>query len=179
MAVLGRALIFLALAVALYGIVAAIVGARRGRADLIESARRSVYALFVLTAGAYAILEAAFLRSDFSSGLKAGLTRDFWAAFQPDQESIGKIVDALDKRLADAPAEQQMRAAFGLTELLRSQPPPATFRLIASPLVSWIWLGAIIVFIGGLLAVWPAPDTARRRATARAAARVAHDLGRA
>ena len=25
-------------------------------------------------------------------------------------------------------------------------PPPATFRLIASPLVTWIWLGALIVF---------------------------------
>jgi cytochrome c-type biogenesis protein CcmF len=112
-------------------------------------------------------------------GLRAGLTRDFWAAYQPDQESIRKIVEALDKRLADAPAEQQMRAAFGLAELLRRQPPPATFRLIASPLVSWIWLGAIIVFTGGLLALWPAPDAARRRATARAAARVAQDLGRA
>jgi hypothetical protein len=42
-----------------------------------------------------------------------------------------------------------------------------------------MWLGAIIAFAGGLLALWPAPDTARRRSTARAAARVAQDLGRA
>jgi hypothetical protein len=33
--------------------------------------------------------------------------------------------------------------------------------------------------MGGLLALWPAPDAARRRATARAAARVAQDLSRA
>jgi cytochrome c-type biogenesis protein CcmF len=112
-------------------------------------------------------------------GLQAGLTRDFWAAYQPDQESIGKVVAALDERLRDAPAEQQMRAAFGLAAFLRDRPPAATFRLIASPLVSWIWLGAIIVFTGGLLALWPAPDAARKRATARAAARVAQDLGRA
>jgi cytochrome c-type biogenesis protein CcmF len=75
-----------------------------------------------------------------------------------------------------ASPEQELRAALGLTEVLRQQPPPGTFRLITSPLVSWIWLGAIIVFGGGLLALWPAPDAARRRASARAAARVAQDL---
>jgi cytochrome c-type biogenesis protein CcmF len=112
-------------------------------------------------------------------GLRAGLLRDFWAAYQPDQQSIQKVVRALDKRLADAPPEQQFRAAVALTALLRDQPPAATFRLIASPLVSWIWIGALIVFAGGLLALWPAPDAARRRASARAAARVAQDLGRA
>ncbi|HEV3130087.1 MAG TPA: hypothetical protein VGY32_13975, partial [Solirubrobacteraceae bacterium] len=30
-------------------------------------------------------------------------------------------------------------------------------------LVSWIWIGAIIVAIGGLLALWPIPRLARRR----------------
>jgi cytochrome c-type biogenesis protein CcmF len=112
-------------------------------------------------------------------GLRAGLTRDFWAAFQPDQESIRAVADGLDRRLADAPPEQQMRAAFGLAAVIRDRPPAATFRLIASPLVSWIWLGALVVFAGGLLAAWPAPDAARRKATARATARVAQDLGRA
>ncbi len=66
MAVLGRALILLALGVAVFGIVAALVGARRGRRDLIDSARRSVYALAGLTTGAFALLEVGFLSSDFS-----------------------------------------------------------------------------------------------------------------
>ena len=64
--------------------------------------------------------------------------------------------------------------------LLRHDPPPATFRIIVSPLVTWIWLGALIVFAGGLIALWPAP--ARRRAPPRAGAapaRVARELGRA
>jgi cytochrome c-type biogenesis protein CcmF len=112
-------------------------------------------------------------------GLRAGMLRDFWAAYQPDQENIRTIVDALDKRVKDAPPEQQVRAVMTLTAFLRDRPPAATFRLIGSPLVSWIWLGAIVVFCGGILALWPAPDAARRRATARAAARVAQDLGRA
>jgi cytochrome c-type biogenesis protein CcmF len=111
--------------------------------------------------------------------LRAGLTRDFWAAYQPDQENIQQIVRALDKKVADDTPEVQMRAAFNLAAFLRERPPEATFRLISSPLVSWIWIGAIIVFSGGLLALWPAPDAARKRATARAAARVAQDLSRA
>jgi cytochrome c-type biogenesis protein CcmF len=112
-------------------------------------------------------------------GLRAGMWRDFWAAYQPDQEAIGEVVRGLDRRMAEATPEQHLRAVVVLTAFLRERPPEATFRIIASPLVSWIWIGAIVTFGGGLLALWPAPDAARRRATARAAARVAQDLGRA
>jgi cytochrome c-type biogenesis protein CcmF len=111
--------------------------------------------------------------------LQAGLTRDFWAAYQPDQEVIRRIVDGLDKRVAKASPEQQAAAVQVFIAFLRERPPAATFRMIGSPLVTWIWLGAIVTFLGGLLALWPAPDAARRRATARASARVAQDLGRA
>jgi hypothetical protein len=46
--------------------------------------------------------------------------------------------------------------------------------------VSWIWLGALIVFTGGLIALSPLrPVGARRPATAGYAARVARELGRA
>ena len=37
--------------------------------------------------------------------------------------------------------------------------------------MTWIWLGAIVVFLGGLIALWPGSDAARaasRRATRRA-----------
>ena len=56
---------------------------------------------------------------------------------------------------------------------------PATIRVIVSPLVTWIWLGALIVFAGGLIAIWPMPAGATRRVTAVDAARVARELGRA
>jgi cytochrome c-type biogenesis protein CcmF len=46
-------------------------------------------------------------------------------------------------------------------------------------MVAWIWIGGIVVFGGGLVAMWPAPDAARRRVTAGYAARVAQELGRA
>src|SRR5687767_12236211 len=66
MPVVGRALIFIALAAALFGIAAALIGARRGRRDLVESGRRSVYAVAGLTTAAFVLLELAFLRTDLS-----------------------------------------------------------------------------------------------------------------
>jgi cytochrome c-type biogenesis protein CcmF len=44
------------------------------------------------------------------------------------------------------------------------------FLMIVSPLVTWIWLGALIIAFGGLIALWPVPAFARRRAVARAGA---------
>jgi cytochrome c-type biogenesis protein CcmF len=67
----------------------------------------------------------------------------------------------------------------GLAGSYARQPPPATFRILVSPLVSWIWVGALIAFSGGLLALWPSPRGAHRLVTAGYAARLARDLGRA
>ena len=53
-------------------------------------------------------------------------------------------------RLKNAPPAQQARAAIGLAAVYAAQPPPATFRLIVSPLVTWIWLGGLIVIAGAL-----------------------------
>ena len=69
--------------------------------------------------------------------------------------------------------------AAGLRASYARNPPPATFRVIVSPLVTWIWLGALIVFPGGLIALWPAPRARRGRCAAGYAARVARELGRA
>jgi cytochrome c-type biogenesis protein CcmF len=41
----------------------------------------------------------------------------------------------------------------------------ATFRVIVSPMVSWIWIGAIITILGALFAVWPARTSRRRKAS--------------
>src|SRR5690349_9580646 len=72
MALIGRALLILGLAVALYGIGASIYGARTGRREWVESGRRSVYALAGLMTAAFALLESAFLRSDFTFNVVAG-----------------------------------------------------------------------------------------------------------
>src|SRR3989440_506249 len=66
MAVLGRACLILSLAACAYGIGAALYGARTGRREWAESGRRAVYVLAGLLTVAFAVLELAFLRSDFS-----------------------------------------------------------------------------------------------------------------
>jgi cytochrome c-type biogenesis protein CcmF len=66
MADLGRACLLLALAVCVYGIGTSLYGVRSGRAELSESARRSVYALAGILTVAFAVLEIAFLRNDFA-----------------------------------------------------------------------------------------------------------------
>ena len=70
-------------------------------------------------------------------------------------------------------------ALRGLARSYASAPPPATFRVIVSPLVTWIWLGALIILAGGLIALWPTPRAGQRMVTASYAARLARELGRA
>jgi cytochrome c-type biogenesis protein CcmF len=41
---------------------------------------------------------------------------------------------------------------------------PATFRVIVDPLVTWIWIGALIALSGALLAIWPTRSARRRPA---------------
>ncbi len=120
-------------------------------------------------------------------GMRAGLRRDVWTAVQPDISQLRRLVDEGDRVFEKAAAsldraDQAALLGIAITRLVeryRQQPPPATFRLIASPLVAWIWIGGLIVFGGGLIALWPAPDAARRRVRAGYAARVARELGRA
>jgi cytochrome c-type biogenesis protein CcmF len=120
-------------------------------------------------------------------GLKAGLTRDVWTAMTPDIDALKPMIDEGDRvfsNFADDPdvsaaarSEALAQILVGITESYRRDPPPTTFRVIASPLVTWIWLGAIVAFAGGLVALWPTGDPARRRVRAGYAARVAQDLG--
>ena len=66
MASLGRATLLLSLAVCAYGIGASIYGVRTGQQEWADSGRRAVYALALILTVAFAVLEIAFLRNDFS-----------------------------------------------------------------------------------------------------------------
>ena len=129
-------------------------------------------------------------------GLHAGLTRDIWTVVNvgnvtPLQSDIargdrlfGSAMAAVEKAPA---AEQQGRLnqlfilrdqLIGeLTQRFISHPWPVQFLLIVSPIVTWLWLGGIIVALGGLIALWPIPVLARRRVRSAAyAARLAREL---
>jgi cytochrome c-type biogenesis protein CcmF len=119
-------------------------------------------------------------------GLRSGLRRDFWAVVSPDIATLEGIIrrgDAVFKRANSLPADERA-AALGealrrLVAAYRDEGRPATFRVLVSPLVTWIWLGSLIVFAGGLIALWPAPARVRARVRAGSAARAARALGRA
>ena len=114
-------------------------------------------------------------------GLRAGLTQDIWAVINPNITPLQGLIKkgdavlqkALTNALAQPPAARakalnqlyQLRdiAIRELTQRFVSHPWAATFLLIVSPLVTWLWLGAIIAALGGLIALWPLPPPRRRR----------------
>ncbi len=67
--------------------------------------------------------------------------------------------------------EDALIAVAYLARSYLQHPPPAQFHFIVSPLVMWIWIGGLIVFGGGLIAIWPAPSAVRRRVSVLARGR--------
>ena len=89
MALTGRACLILALALCVAGIGASLYGARRGRPAWVDRGRRAVYALAAMLTVAFAILEVAFLRSDFSFAVVAGpLEHDHADVLQGDRDVV-------------------------------------------------------------------------------------------
>ncbi len=137
-------------------------------------------------------------QGDSQVGLRAGLTRDIWTVINPDTQPLQSLIARGDRVFAAATAQETSklgrlppsRAAAALAPLWAqrdlvirglaarfvSHPWPVAFNLIVSPLVTWIWLGAFIIAGGGLIALWPFPALARRRARATYAARPAREL---
>ncbi|TMK41434.1 MAG: heme lyase CcmF/NrfE family subunit [Actinobacteria bacterium] len=112
-------------------------------------------------------------------GMRAGLGRDIWSAITPDISSLAPLIDRANRVVPFVRPDLGLIALGAIAGRYLRQPPPATFRLIDSPLVTWIWFGGIIVFLGGLVALWPAPALARRPVLAPARARLARQPSRA
>ncbi|HEY4896212.1 MAG TPA: cytochrome c-type biogenesis CcmF C-terminal domain-containing protein [Solirubrobacteraceae bacterium] len=110
--------------------------------------------------------------------MDGGITRDVWSAISPDLEApaLKRIVTVGNKTLSP---EEALVAIGYLARAYLKNPPQAQFHFIVSPLVMWIWLGGLIVFGGGLIAIWPAPSAVRRRVSARSRARALRGLARA
>jgi cytochrome c-type biogenesis protein CcmF len=118
--------------------------------------------------------------------LNSSLRRDLWAAVNfsgatlPEQPLVTRA-DALDP--TDIPGNAQVILAYRLLGAIEAHyvhyPPVLQFTLLASPLVTWIWLGGLIVLLGGVVAIWPPPAAMRGRVRARYLARIAQELGRA
>ena len=116
--------------------------------------------------------------------LDSGLHKDVWAAIAPDivklQPRIAEGDRVFTKAADDLTPEQSNEflavALKGLTDRYAVDPPAARFRFEVNPLVTWIWLGALIVLFGAFIAGWPSPRGLTRLASARYAARVGRDV---
>jgi cytochrome c-type biogenesis protein CcmF len=111
----------------------------------------------------------------------------------PDLAPLDPLINSADRRLerigrgvepGNMKAQQVLGALQGLAvrkieRRYLADPPPANFRVNVNPLVTWIWVGGAIAVIGGLVAIWPAPEARRRRVSDVYAARLARELGRA
>ena len=112
--------------------------------------------------------------------LRWGLREDFWTAIQPDLRSLEGPIEEANRKFAGAEFEDaQPLIVASLLERYRRNPPPAAFRTLVSPLVSWIWIGGGVVLLGALTALWPTADARTRRVRSLYAARVGRDLSRA
>ena len=117
--------------------------------------------------------------------LDASLGKDIWAAVGPDIAKLRPRLEEGDKAVRQrrattcrprSPTSSSALALRGLTDGYADNPPPARFRLEVNPMVTWIWLGALIVMLGGLLAGWPRRRGLTKIASARYAARVGSDV---
>jgi cytochrome c-type biogenesis protein CcmF len=108
-------------------------------------------------------------------GLDAGALRDLWVVISPNLGRLQGLVSQGDVQISRAlnaaeslpPAQRtaQLNTIFQLRDILISElaqrfvshPWASTFLVEVSPLVMWLWIGAIIAALGGLIALWPVP----------------------
>jgi len=132
--------------------------------------------------------------SDSNVGLDSGVTHDIWVVVDPNltplQNQIARgdrvfenymqhltPAQARNPQYLDAISTLRGRAIIGLTNQYVTRPWAVEFLMIVSPLVSWIWVGALIIAFGGLIALSPVPALLARRSTAAAyESRLAREL---
>jgi cytochrome c-type biogenesis protein CcmF len=136
--------------------------------------------------------------ADSTVGLDAGLTRNLWAVTSVNPTPLSGYINQGDKYFADyltaimpklsklPRAEQNLvldryyayrdEAVAGIARRFLTHTWPVEFLIIVAPLVTWIWGGALIVVIGGLIALRPVPVLARWRSAAVYRARLAREL---
>ena len=126
-----------------------------------------------------------------TSACEPGSTKDIWAVINPDLGPLQPLITQGDRLFAALTSAGHARAAQarrsppavnwspvpsataaigGLTARFVSHPWPVNFLLIVSPLVTWIWLGALIIALRRADRAVAGAGVARRRRPWRAVA---------
>jgi cytochrome c-type biogenesis protein CcmF len=98
---------------------------------------------------------------------------------QPDLTKIQPLVKEANRRFAGLPLNAQGLAIAAIAQSYLRNSPPATFRVIVNPMVTWLWIGALIALSGALVGLWPSAEARRRKVTSAYAARLGRELSRA
>ena len=123
--------------------------------------------------------------TDSAIGLDSGPLRDIWTVAAADMTPLEADIErgntvfdnqynALLKstpHMSTANAVAQWNefwnerdiAVQGIVAQYTKHPYPVQFLLIVSPLVTWLWTGGLIITLGGLISLWPARVTRKRR----------------
>jgi cytochrome c-type biogenesis protein CcmF len=129
--------------------------------------------------------------ADSTIGLDAGPIRDIWTVAAANLTPLAGAITRGDRlftsyyntlltRVSKLPAGERQtafatalarsdfwaardRAVEGIAGQYLKHSYPVQFLLIVSPLVTWLWTGALIVFLGGLISLVPPALLARRR----------------
>ena len=139
--------------------------------------------------------------ADSTIGLDAGPLRDIWTVAAVDRTPLVPLINEGNKLFANEyntivkqvlklPKSQQeaaLNAALAKTDFWAERDAsveeiaaqytkhsyPIEFQLIVSPLVTWLWAGALIIFLGGFISLLPPGLFARRRSPEPEHSRVA------
>jgi cytochrome c-type biogenesis protein CcmF len=121
-------------------------------------------------------------------GLDSGPLRDLWVVVAPNVTPLDHLINQGDvylsrailaaQRMPQPQQTQQLNIIYGLRDQLIqalarrfvTHPWTTQFRFEVSPLVMWLWLGAIVAALGGLISLWPVPRRRRVRVPATAPA---------
>jgi cytochrome c-type biogenesis protein CcmF len=106
--------------------------------------------------------------------LKAGPLRDLWTAVSPNTQVLeGRIKEAQKLPQIDTNLDVQAYVITAIVDSWVKIDQPMRVLFIVNPLVTWVWIGAIIVLFGALVALWPSTNIRRSRVSAAGAARAA------
>ncbi len=121
-----------------------------------------------------------FFRGESTSevGLHTAALRDIWTAMEPNLGTLRGPIKEANRRFPDADSATLGVLVTAMAERYRRSSASATYRVIVSPMVTWIWIGGILIIIGGVVAAWPAGAAARRRSSALARARLGQELSK-
>jgi cytochrome c-type biogenesis protein CcmF len=138
--------------------------------------------------------------ADSTIGLDAGPLRDIWTVASANLQPLARLINTGDKDFANymntllaktthmTAAQQNAyidnsgiytlrdEAVNGIVSRYAKHRYPIQFLLIVAPLLTWLWLGAFTIALGGLISMWPAPLAVRRRSPSVSRSREAREL---